>query len=117
MTRKVLGRGLSALIPTDDAPAVLPRREYFKVAIEEVHPTADQPRRHFDEAALLQLVESIRHDGLLQPLLHHIEANHAYVAARPLQWRADAMKPVGDIGALTPAAARTRSPRRPRHRT
>src|SRR5262245_50983510 len=74
--RKVLGRGLSALIPvagSDDAldrdRTEAPKRDYFRVAIEEVHPTADQPRRLFDEAALGELVESIRQDGLLQPLL------------------------------------------------
>ena len=90
MTRKVLGRGLSALIPTDEPPAALPiRREYFKVAIEEVHPTADQPRRHFDEAALAQLVESIRRDGLLQPLLVRQRAEGGYaIIAGERRWRA-----------------------------
>jgi len=67
----------------------LPRREYFKVAIEEVHPTADQPRRHFDEAALAQLVESIRKDGLLQPLLvrQRDEGGYAIIAGER-RWRA-----------------------------
>ena len=100
MTRKVLGRGLSALIPPAggaalqpfeayDGSAVPPRREYFKVAIEEVHPTADQPRRHFDEAALLQLVESIRHDGLLQPLLVRQRSEGGYaIIAGERRWRA-----------------------------
>src|SRR5262249_12057414 len=89
VTRKVLGRGLSALIPTDDPPAILPRREYFKVAIEEVHPTADQPRRHFDEIALAQLVESIKRDGLLQPLLVRQRAEGGYaIIAGERRWRA-----------------------------
>ncbi|HJZ85236.1 MAG TPA: ParB/RepB/Spo0J family partition protein [Polyangia bacterium] len=77
MTRKVLGRGLSALIPEPPraatqalpASAIPLRREYLRVAIEDVHPATDQPRRHFDEAALQALVDSIRRDGLLQPLL------------------------------------------------
>jgi ParB family chromosome partitioning protein len=75
VARKVLGRGLSALIPSEPRPIAVEakaapvRRDYFKVAIEEVHPASDQPRRVFDETALAQLVDSIRRDGLLSPLL------------------------------------------------
>jgi ParB family transcriptional regulator, chromosome partitioning protein len=108
VTRKVLGRGLSALIPTDDAPAVLPRREYFKVAIEEVHPVADQPRRHFDEAALAQLVESIRKDGLLQPLLvrQRDEGGYAIIAGER-RWRASQRAGLKDV----PVVVRDTTPR------
>ncbi len=108
MTRKVLGRGLSALIPTDEAPAVLPRREYFKVAIEEVYPTADQPRRHFDEAALVQLVESIRRDGLLQPLLvrQRDEGGYAIIAGER-RWRASQRAGLKEV----PVVVRDTTPR------
>jgi ParB family chromosome partitioning protein len=69
--RKALGRGLGALLPGaaggDQIPAPAPARD--RVATAEIRPNPDQPRRHFDEAALETLAASIRERGLLQPLL------------------------------------------------
>jgi ParB family chromosome partitioning protein len=69
--RKALGRGLEALLPGaaggDPAPALAPARD--RVSPAEIRPNPDQPRRHFDEAALETLAASIRQRGLLQPLL------------------------------------------------
>ena len=96
MTRKVLGRGLGALIPEPARPAqsaaAPARRDYFKAAIEDVVPAADQPRRHFEEAALSALVESIRRDGVLQPLLVRLRSpadggGYAIIAGER-RWRA-----------------------------
>ena len=66
--RKALGRGLSALLPGSPAPSSQ-KREYFVAAIEEVHPSGDNPRRVFDEAGMQELVDSVREHGLLQPLV------------------------------------------------
>ncbi len=67
--RKALGRGLEALLPggVPSDPAPPPTRD--RVAPAEIRPNPDQPRRHFDEAALETLVDSIRRRGLLQPLV------------------------------------------------
>jgi len=58
-----LGRGLDALLPksASASPSRLP------LALIRANP--DQPRKHFDEAALAELAKSIRKQGLLQPLL------------------------------------------------
>jgi len=69
--RKALGRGLAALIPgaqPSAAQAVL-RREYFECAIEEIYPSDDNPRHVFDDARLAELAESIRNQGIVQPLV------------------------------------------------
>ena len=72
--RKALGRGLSALIPgASSAPgnaaqAVL-RREYFECAIEEIYPSDDNPRQVFDDAKLNELSDSIKSQGIVQPLV------------------------------------------------
>jgi ParB family chromosome partitioning protein len=72
--RKALGRGLSALIPGAGAAASSSspsnvRRDFFECAIEEIAPSPDNPRQIFDEAKLIELAESIRQQGLVQPLV------------------------------------------------
>ena len=69
--RKALGRGLEALLPgasgVESPPAPPPARD--RVAIAEIRPNPDQPRRHFEEGPLETLAASIRRRGLLQPLV------------------------------------------------
>src|SRR5262245_22742940 len=69
--RKALGRGLEALFPgaAGEAPLAPAAPRELVVALHEVVPNPDQPRRHFDEEALTALAESIRRHGLLQPLV------------------------------------------------
>ncbi|MCB9546503.1 MAG: ParB/RepB/Spo0J family partition protein [Myxococcales bacterium] len=62
--RPALGRGLSALIPSADAPtgpSTLP--------ISQVHPSATQPRTAFDDQRIAELSASIEANGILQPIL------------------------------------------------
>jgi ParB family chromosome partitioning protein len=60
-----LGRGLSALIPQrSDA-----RSGPTEIAIASIRPNPNQPRRHFGDAEMATLVESIREHGVLQPVL------------------------------------------------
>ena len=62
-SKKGLGRGLDILLPESDAPA-----GSTEIALNEIDPNPDQPRRAFDKEALETLAESIRQSGLLQPL-------------------------------------------------
>ena len=64
--RKSLGKGLEALL-TAPTPAAAPSE--LTVAVHEIVPNPEQPRRHFDDEALGQLADSIRRHGLLQPLV------------------------------------------------
>src|SRR5688500_3885894 len=67
-----LGRGLGALIPTavEDSPLVTPDGARFaELPVEAIAPNPVQPRVHFDEEALAELVDSIREVGLLQPIV------------------------------------------------
>jgi ParB family chromosome partitioning protein len=61
-----LGLGLSALL--GDAAAVADER-LLEIPLDELRPNARQPRAHFDENELAELVASIRQDGVLQPIL------------------------------------------------
>ncbi len=68
-----LGRGLSALMsdvgadaPESAAPA---KAGSMAVPIEQVYPNPDQPRQNFDQTKLEELAQSIRHRGVIQPLI------------------------------------------------
>jgi len=74
--RKVLGRGLEALIPTgapaDETPShrgTATSTAPFEVDVDRIVPNPQQPRRTFDEDKLRELAASMREHGILQPLL------------------------------------------------
>jgi len=91
-----LGRGLDALL--GDAPVQrlsgqregdAPARPRGALPIEFLKPNPNQPRRHFDEAAIEELAHSIRARGLLQPILvRPLGANSYEIVAGERRWRA-----------------------------
>jgi ParB family chromosome partitioning protein len=89
--RPALGRGLGALIPGASPPTPI-RRDYFECAIEDVHPSADNPRQRFDEQKLDELAESIRNQGVVQPLVVRqrppLEGGGFWLIAGERRWRA-----------------------------
>lgn len=75
-TRSGLGRGLASLLP--DAAGAAPGSA-LQVAVDRVRPNPYQPRRDFDEAALADLVASIRQHGVVQPItLREAPDGHGY---------------------------------------
>lgn len=66
MKRGGLGRGLDVLLPQNDSLLETVVRE---IAIDDIDPNTDQPRKEFDKAALEQLADSIREAGVLSPIL------------------------------------------------
>ncbi len=85
--RSGLGKGLSALIPTDVSGD---RRSGLReVPIANVRPNPYQPRQHFDEEAMASLAASIRELGVLQPVLvREIGAEQFELIAGERRWRA-----------------------------
>ena len=76
MTRKVLGRGLEALISTSTATEAAEGRAAIpavngvtEVSVDAIGPNPFQPRTRFDDGALKELADSIRATGVLQPVL------------------------------------------------
>ena len=96
--KRGLGRGLSALFGDEEgADAFSPEldgaqaRSAKTVPIEYLRPNPGQPRKRFDEGAIDGLVESIRQQGILQPLLvraHPDDANAYEIVAGERRWRA-----------------------------
>lgn len=72
MTRKALGRGLSALIRDVEST---PSSGVSQVPLDLIDPNPLQPRRRFDAAGLQELADSIRATGVVQPVLIRPSAN------------------------------------------
>ena len=88
MRPKGLGRGLDALLSgDDDAP---PSGEALRmIAIDRVRPGKYQPRTHMDEASLGELADSIREQGVMQPILvRPIDGARFEIIAGERRWRA-----------------------------
>ena len=98
-----LGRGLSALMgdvaaaPVATAPAVAPpaagdglARGLRQLPVANLRPGKFQPRRHFDEAAIKGLAESLKTQGMLQPILVRRlgGSDHFEIIAGERRWRA-----------------------------
>ena len=82
--RPALGKGLSALIP--DAPA--PRQAPVDADIDRLMPNDFQPRGSLDEARLQDLAQSIRANGLIQPIVVRKAGDRFQIIAGERRWRA-----------------------------
>jgi len=90
---KGLGMGLQALLgeaarsPSADANQE-PRGGVREVEVARIRRNPQQPRTHFDEAALDELAESIRQRGVLQPILLRADGDGYMIIAGERRWRA-----------------------------
>ena len=96
-SKKRLGRGLAALIGDMDRPAARDDRQPVapaavadgRVPIEFVSPNPKNPRRNFSEADLVDLAQSIREHGIVQPVLVRRRPEGKYeIIAGERRWRA-----------------------------
>lgn len=83
--KRGLGKGLEALFADNDTADV----SVSTLAIGEIEPNQDQPRKAFSPEALSQLAESIKEHGVLQPLVVRPRPNGRYqIVAGERRWRA-----------------------------
>ena len=83
--RPALGKGLSALIP--DAPEA-PRSSPIELDIERLTPNSLQPRGQFDDARLDDLAQSIKSNGVIQPIIVRRVGEGYHIIAGERRWRA-----------------------------
>ena len=96
--RRNLGRGLSALLGEEEAPAA--ELATHRVRVDLLHPGRYQPRHKFDPAAIEALSQSIREKGVLQPLLVRHHPGHAgeyEIIAGERRWRAAQMAQLHEV--------------------
>ncbi len=93
-----LGKGLDALFmdnSSDDG------KEVSVLRISDIEPNREQPRKDFDEEAMLNLAESIRTHGVLQPILvRPVDEDRYQIVAGERRWRASRMAGLTEIPAV-----------------
>src|SRR5258707_4822093 len=89
MNRKALGRGLGALLSSDQTIDLQPESSELDVSLIEANPS--QPRTHFDEVGLGRLAESIKNHGVVQPVLVRRLGDRYELIAGERRWRAARM--------------------------
>lgn len=96
---KGLGRGLDALLANDDEMAQSEALMMLKV--DQLQPGKYQPRSYMDDAALQTLAESIRSQGIMQPILvRNIGANKYEIIAGERRWRASQIVGLAELPVL-----------------
>jgi ParB family transcriptional regulator, chromosome partitioning protein len=100
---KGLGRGLDALLAGVDEPA--PSGETLRmIAVDRVRPGKYQPRSRMDEASLAELADSIREQGVMQPILvRPVDGARFEIIAGERRWRAAEQAGLTEIPALVRA--------------
>ena len=97
--RKALGRGLEALIPSlsqtkEDKEAII------NISLEDIKPNRYQTRFHFAEEKMIELANSIREKGVVQPILVSPRNGKYELVAGERRWRASQMAGLKEIPAL-----------------
>lgn len=100
MAKKMgLGRGLSAILPdveevvesvdqVSETPTPVPADAVVELSVGDIDPNRNQPRKKFDDDALLALADSIRHNGVLSPILVARDGRRYTIIAGERRWRA-----------------------------
>jgi len=109
-SRRALGRGLAALIPgaagatTTEEESIetnVSRETGLKwLPIEDLVPNPDQPRKHFDADGLQELSDSIKEQGVLQPIIVNRRDEGYLIVAGERRWRASALAGVQSVPVL-----------------
>lgn len=105
-----LGKGLDSLIPENksakqnireekilEKETEVPKAGEMKVAINKVEPNREQPRRNFEEDSLLELADSIKQFGVLQPLIVQNKNDYYEIIAGERRWRAAKIAGIKEI--------------------
>ncbi len=98
-----LGRGLDALLGEIDEAYEnegSQRDEILEISLKEIRPNPFQPRKTFDDVALNELAESIKNDGLLQPIVVSEDIDGYVLIAGERRFRASKLAKLKDIRAI-----------------
>lgn len=96
---KPVKRGLSALLADieDVSPDVKAEDKIYSVSISKIVPNPDQPRKIFNEESLIELAESIRNHGIIQPLVVKKSGSEYVIIAGERRYRAAKMAELDEV--------------------
>lgn len=97
MVKKSLGKGLGALISNE---AIEEESGVVELRINEIEPNSSQPRKFFDDEKLLQLAESIKQHGIIQPIIVKKDNNLYTIIAGERRWRAAKLAGINRVPVL-----------------
>jgi len=86
MNRKVLGRGLSALL--GDETESVKGEEFIEIDLDLIEPNTEQPRTRFADDRLEELAQSIKANGIVQPIIVRRKGSKFQIVAGERRWRA-----------------------------
>ncbi|MEM6792467.1 MAG: ParB/RepB/Spo0J family partition protein [Acidobacteriota bacterium] len=87
--RRGLGRGLNALLGEEPARKETAERSQTDLPVEKLEPNRFQPRTHFEQSGLDELAESIRKQGIVQPIVVTPKGEDRFtIVAGERRWRA-----------------------------
>ena len=100
-----LGKGLDALIGGGETKVKAsenndPKTGWVEIDINSVEPNRDQPRKNFEEDALLELSESIKQYGIIEPLVVQKKDDYYMIIAGERRWRASKMAGLKKVPAV-----------------
>lgn len=86
--KSALGKGLSALIPENIEEEVTDEKTITTISMNLIRADKEQPRKNFDPDKILELSESIKQHGVIQPIVLRKEGNTYVIVAGERRWRA-----------------------------
>lgn len=86
MKRKVLGKGIDAII--SNRPTLTPGSGFLEVDIDEIYPNPFQPRKKFSIEKIKELAESLNESGMIQPVIVYKDDNKYVMMVGERRWRA-----------------------------
>ena len=96
MVKKALGKGLGALINTDE-PEVIKNTGLTHLKINDIEPNKNQPRKVIHDLKLNELSESIKNHGVVQPIIVKNDSGVFRIVAGERRWRAARLAGLNEI--------------------
>lgn len=101
MSKKfALGKGLGALIPDELEPKNNKDNNEMLISINLIKNNENQPRRAFDNEKIAELAESIRHHGIVQPIILRKDKENYIIVAGERRWRAAKLLALKEVPAV-----------------
>ncbi|MFO7153993.1 MAG: ParB/RepB/Spo0J family partition protein [Caldicoprobacter oshimai] len=101
MAKRGLGRGLDALLQPYDAQMISSGREAIQeIKITDIDPNVNQPRKRFDEQKIMELAQSIKQYGVVQPIIVKPNNGRYIIVVGERRWRAARLAGLTHIPAI-----------------